>query len=445
MVAVILVGLLLFQPARATDDLTAITAALERNDIDQAEKAIDVLIKKSPERAEVHHLLGALRLAQGRTAEAETSLKKATELDPKLTVAYLALSDLYRSHQRGADALALLEKLPAPVSNDPRVLFRLGTLYAESGSYPAALSRLKAIPEKDAPPGYWEVLGRTHVSSGQFQEAERVYLRILKEEPTSVQTLRILSGIALKRGDTAAAWEYAAQARMQAPDSPEVLFEYAQVSLVHDLVAEAIGVVRTLLLTEPDNPQYLYTLGQALLRNVTYEQAPEYFARYVTLRPDDPRGHMMLGFALYGVQDYAKAKVHLEKAIQLDPNLAEAYYHLGMIAHKELRDDDAAELFRRVLGYGDRPQAHFGLGRVYARQRKFKEAAAEMEEAAKQLPDDPDLHFQLSRVYLQLGDRERSARELELYRRLKAESEEREARSRQNVYGDRLKQRQGNP
>jgi len=313
---------------------------------------------------------------------------------------------------------------------------RLGTAEAQAGHIDESLKYLEAVRETEATPGYWEILGRTYLSAGKFDQAEQAYLRRLKQEPGSIATLRVLSGIALKRGDSGKAWEYIAQARTAAPNLPEVLYDFAQVSLVNNLVAEAIRAFRLLLIMEPDNPNYLFGLGNALLENVNFAEAETYFDRFVQLHPQDPTGHLMLGYSRFVTKQYPQARTELETALRLDPNLTEAHYHLGAIALALGEEDKATELFQETLRRNpEHGLARFGLGKLYFVQKKYPEALAAMQKAAETIPSDAELHFNLSRVYAFLNEKEKAKVELELYSKLTAEKEKREVESRRMVYG----------
>ncbi|RPJ62028.1 MAG: tetratricopeptide repeat protein [Acidobacteria bacterium] len=436
MLSCLILGLVLLQPGTTPARLKEASDALAANDIRKAELILEKTIKADPKSAEAYHLLGAIRLTERRFPEAESHLQKALELNPKLIAGYIALADLRIDQNRRDDAAAILKKALQIDPKDPRLLMRLGTAEAEAGRIAESLKYLEAVPEAEATPGYWEILGRTYVSTGRFDQAEQAYLRLLKQEPGSIATLRVLSGIALKRGDSPKAWEYIAQARTAAPNLPEVLYDFAQVSLVNNLVAEAIRAFRLLLIMDPDNPNYLFGLGNALLENVNFAEAEIYFAKFVKLRPEDPTGHLMLGYSLFVKKQYPEAQSQLETALQLDPNLTEAYYHLGAIAAALNEDEKAVSLFQETLRKNpNHGLAHFGIGKVHFGQKKYPEAMAAMQKAAESIPSDPELHFHMSRVYAFLNQKDKAKAEVELYSKLTAEKEKREVESRRMVYG----------
>ena len=58
---------------------------------------------------------------------------------------------------------------------------------------------------------------------------------------------------------------------------------------------------------------------------------------------------------------------------------------------------------------------------LLAKQRKFPDAAMELERSASLNPKDPLPHYHLARVYDRLGDAVKAGRERELHAQLSAE------------------------
>jgi predicted Zn-dependent protease len=247
-----------------------------------------------------------------------------------------------------------------------------------------------------------------------------------------VKTLQTLSAIALKRGAKNEAWEYIAQARKLAPNSAQVVFAFAGVSLENYLVSEAIMALRLLLLREPDNPEYLLMLGNCVLESATeFSKAVDYFRRYVELRPDDALGHMMLGYGHYVNRDYDKAGAELRRTLEIQPDFLEAEYYLAMIDYHGNRDEAAVERLEALLKRRpDHHKAHTTLGKIFLRQRRFGEAVEHLQRAVELTGGTSDLHFNLSRTFTQLGDRAEAERQLALYQRFKVEEEKREQEGR---------------
>lgn len=408
-----------------SSQLAQIMGALEKGDLASADQAARQLASDFPRRPATHHIIGIVRLRQGRLGDAETAFKKALQLDPTQREARLELSRLYQADGRLQDAQNTVEEGLEILGPDPSLLYQLGVVLAAKRDFKEAIRTLKKVPEEEAPPGYWETVGRILATTGDFSAAEDAYRKLLQRRPGSVPVLRALAGLALKRGDKQAGWDYIAAARGEAPNSPEVLYDFAQVSLANYLLSEAISAARLLLLLEPDNLDALFILGRSLLSGNLGEAAQSVFAEYLKRRPEDPNGHMMMGIALYESGDFQQARARFESAQQLEAGLVEADYYLGMVAYSLSEDAEAEALLLGVLGRNpNHGRARLGLGKLYLRQRKTEQAVAELKTAAQLLEGEPDVQFQLSRAYAQLGQTDLARQAVAAYRALKTKEDQ---------------------
>lgn len=104
-----------FRATRPADYRGYYFAAAAREGLTHPRAAIEPLLVESirlnPEYAASHGLLGKLRLLDGRTQEAITSLEQALRLRPDFTPAALHLAQAYRKAGRPADASAAFLKV----------------------------------------------------------------------------------------------------------------------------------------------------------------------------------------------------------------------------------------------------------------------------------------------------------------------------------------------
>jgi tetratricopeptide (TPR) repeat protein len=428
-----LLFLFLTFPIQSTSEsLNRARSALDQRDFPTAQRLIFEAIQSDPSNAEAHYLKGILFSEAGNLQEAKTAFEESLRLHPGLSLAYIGLSDVHRKLGKPEDSIRVLQEGLKIIPRDPLLHYQMGIELARNNQFEESLRFLTGIPEYQLPPGYWETLGRTYLSAGNFEESEKAMMKVLGERPKSVEILQTLYAIAMKMGDAEKAWDYIVRARELAPNSPKVVYAFAVASMQNHLVAEAVTALRLLLLREPDNPDYLFMLGNTVLESATeFSKSSDYFARYVELRPDEAQGHLMLGYSLFSNRRYSEAKASLQKALELDPSMIEPVYYLGMIAFNENQDEMAVEHLLRVLEDSDQhAKAHLALGKIYLRQGNFNEAIEELREAADLTGGNSDIHFNLSRAFAQLGDQASAKEQLDLYQKFKKEEEERELESR---------------
>jgi len=302
-------------------------------------------------------------------------------------------------------------------------------------NFSKALEILQQIPEEQAPSEYWDTLGKLHTLSGNLAHAEQAYRKYLERYPESVRTLHTLSAIALQRGEKSLAWEYIAKARRKAPNSPQILLDFAYISIAENLVGEAAAALQFLLLMQPDNTDAIFELGSAFIHFANFDNSRELFHQYVKLKPNDPMGHAMLGYVLYLSNQFDEARKRLNRALELDPKLTDAKFYLGMVDFSQAKDENAEKLFREVISQsGDHGRAYLNLGKLYLRKRRIEEAREVLEKAVRIMPADFEVHFQLSRVYAAAGEREKAMHSLQLFNKYQKEKEKREQESRRTPY-----------
>jgi tetratricopeptide (TPR) repeat protein len=400
--------------------------ALEQGNLVKAEQLAKEILQERPQDPPVLHLIGSLRMRQGRAQEAEALLLRSVEIDSTFLNGYRSLGELFSSQQRWNEAQAILERGLTNLPSNLALFYDLAKVEAQLGNLDASVQYLKAIPEDQAPPDYWETVGRVLVTGGDYAGAEEAYLKVLAKKPGSIQILRTLTGIALKQLKNEQGWQYISEARRLAPHSPGVLFEFGQVSLLHNLIAEASGAARLLLMMEPDKPEYVFFMGNCLLNDDHSVQAAEVFSQYLELKPDDANGYLMLGIARHAMGRYQEALETFRRVQEINPALTDTQYWLGMTQLSLGNDSESEKTLRQVVEQdANHWEAHLALGKLYIRQKKVAEARISLEKAAELKPTDSDIYFQLSRTFRISGDMEAAREAIERYRKLKAEEQRR--------------------
>jgi tetratricopeptide (TPR) repeat protein len=437
MAPLLICGLLLLQALNLSDELAQARASIIQGDFASAELRLERIAREFPRSSEVHFLIGELRASQKRSNEAEEHLQEAIQLNPQRIDPYLSLAKLYQNLGHPQLALGVLQKGNEVSPDNADVLQEMAKIHLLRQEFAASLKLLDRIPPRSANLGYWDTLGKANLLAGNLSEAATAYERYLELEQDSVRTLQVLSALALKQEDPQRAWDFIAQARRIAPCSPQILYEFARISELLNLSAEAVMALRFLVLMEPDKPDYLWQLGSGLLQVANYPRAVDSFSLYVEARPDEALGRAMLGQALYLASRFDEAEQQFLVAQELDPALVDAVYYLGMIAYTRGRDEKAEEYLQAAITEAaEHGRAHLGLGKLYLRLRRYSESEQSLREASRLMPEDHDVCYQLSRLYSLQGNRERALEELQKFNELKEAYEKREAEAMNTPYSN---------
>lgn len=403
---------------------------------DEAARVFTRVAESSAESAAVQFYLGsAIRLTDDvrRLPEAETHLRRATELDPTAALYHYELGLAHVQLRNWPGARAALEQaaaLKADLSEAQRDLSRLYAREGESalaavarsrylrlvGAAPQAVRELEPLAraQPDDLPLSLE-LAEAYYDSWQTPKTLLLLHKLEAKDPGSELVLA-----AVFRGERAAG---------------------------HD--AKALEALDRLLKLTPGDTDLLDQRVDLLQRLARYEELETLLTQLRDQEPEKPARHFELGQALAQWSTrpdrMEAAEASFREVIRLQPNAAEAHYRLGLALERARRPAEAVRSFRRALDLSPRmTDALRALARSYALVND-KERSAEafrayralnaLDEEQKRLEMPSSLHRatpaerkRLAEFYLRTGRFESAVTELEAVRY--AHPEDQEARRR---------------
>ena len=241
-----------------------------------------------------------------------------------------------------------------------------------------------------------------------------------------MRALLELARLSARGGQNAVAAEILERALELAPNSEEVLAARAKVSLAVQTPVVAIRALESLTRMHPTAPEYHYLLGVARLQIGEMAGSVEALQLSLELEPGRPLALIALGTTLNAQKRFAEAREVARRAVRLDPESAEALADLAE-AEEGLGEIEAAEEHanQALARAPEHAQALATIGRIRMTQERYEEARDAFLRAVASEPHSAKTHYQLSLAFARLGDRESSRKHLELYRRIRRESDER--------------------
>jgi superkiller protein 3 len=221
-------------------------------------------------------------------------------------------------------------------------------------------------------------------------------------------------------------------------------------------VIPAVQSLQTAFHLEPGNENYCLDLARVLGENGAYQGSVKLLEWAVKTKPRSARLHVGLALALIAGGRMQEARAAASRALELDPKLETGYTTMAMVLEdgrvwaemlriaqklKGVNPQNHLAFYYEGLalaslgeGTGSAQRAESALRRsleldprlVLARVQLAKlllagrqqEAIAQLEQAISLDPDFADAHFLLGRALAKAGDTERSAKHLEIHRRL---------------------------
>jgi len=169
---------------------------LQAQRLDAAAHSFEAALALAPGRASVLTNLGAVRLMQGRAADALALLEPACAAEPARAEGWLQHGLALDALGRDAPALACFERALALAPGEPEARLRAARLLNRGQRHAEALAHLQHLLRVQPQHARgWSLLGQTLQSLERHAEALPAYERALAIEPTLAWTWTLLGGL----------------------------------------------------------------------------------------------------------------------------------------------------------------------------------------------------------------------------------------------------------
>jgi len=324
----------------------------------------------------VQHLQAGLEARKQHQIGVEIAeFRKATEIDPSLTDAFVNLGTAYMEKHDYGGAIAPLKRALELSSDLPVAHQLLGYALLAQGYAAEAIPHLEKVGAKEA-------LGIAQIETGQLAEAVNNFGAALAERPEDPDLLYYLghsSGLLSKNAiDTLLATH---------PDSARAHQALAENYFVLRQMPQAETEYKEALHLRPELPGLHLELGQVYANSAQWTKAEVEFRAETKLQPGNAEAAYRLGGALLQQGKAHDALAELKRSSELKPDMPETLYSLGKAASLDGEPASAEKAWLRVIELEKNTslaaQTHFGLATLYRKQGKAAQAQHEMQEFQK--------------------------------------------------------------
>ncbi|MFT5350809.1 MAG: tetratricopeptide (TPR) repeat protein, partial [Gammaproteobacteria bacterium] len=283
------------------------------NQLDEAERYLRRTVALAPTFAKPHEDLGLLLFQKANYEEAVTVLQKAVNLDPSLDAAFFTLGKALGNLGRGKEADEAYEK-SFELSPHRKLMAQGLALHRE----------------------------------GKFKEAERVYRKLLDDDPGNVDVLRLLGLVVFIGNREYEAEKYLRKALSLAPDFVDALIDLGNVYKESHRLEEAVECFKKATELNPGAVKAHFLLGSTLAPSSLTFDAIEAYRKALEVKPNHTGAHLGLGHVLKTVGELDGAIDAYRKCIELNPNHGEAYWSLSNLKTYKFSSADIEEMQRCV-------------------------------------------------------------------------------------------------
>jgi tetratricopeptide (TPR) repeat protein len=209
----------------------------------------------------------------------------------------------------------------------------------------------------------------------RLPDAERQFRRFLKDHPSHVGALNLLTIVLMSMERLAEAEPFIARA-LKLDQSSDVSFYNHGLILKHlgrpkeaaEQFTHALRLKQTVSDTWNSRGAVLNDLGEFQLAMADFDKA-------IALNPNHPAAYANKARALAGLQRTGEALALCDKALALDPRLTEAWLGRGAVLTRLDRHDEAFAAYRQALAINPSlADAHGGIGNTLRELGRLDEA-----------------------------------------------------------------------
>ena len=320
-----------------------------RGQFELLKEDLATILDKDPANPEAWELLGRSHYREKRYQEALQAFQKALELNPGLTEMYLQLAQVQTLLDQGEAAVQSYQTFLAKHPDDFEGRFLLGRLHRQLDQTEAAMKELlRAESLNPDDPRLAQALGDLYLELGNLKEARK---RLLRGEGSNAGNLGI---IAQREGRNREAEQYLLKALEKDPHQP-LLWAYLGDALVaQDKKLEAIKAYQSALDQQPGDFSSLYNMASLHAGLGQPDQAIDYLGQALQVKPQSGAAHYNLALMLDTKKEYGDAQTHYLKAIQNGIEKPEAHFRLAVLYARQSEPEKA--LIHLEVAFRENPQ-----------------------------------------------------------------------------------------
>jgi protein O-GlcNAc transferase len=365
---------------------------------------------------------GLVALGDNNLVVARQKLEASSRMQPRNPEVWVALAQTYRRMKSNQLADAAASKSEQFLAGNPAAMHALAIYYSQSDKFEKAAtfeSRYAAKNESafaDAAV-LWFKAGKPKAA---IEYAKRA---VAREDRGDLHALLAESYEADGQFENGEA-EYQ-RAIAMSPYEETYYFELAQDYLRHQQFAATVELLERSVKIFDKSAQLELALGVGYYGERRFADATNAFLRTIEIDPKIEQPYVFLGRMLDQAGDrMSDVVLRIGNWAVANPGNAQAEFTYGKALIVSGGDEGTAEKLLRnsILINNNQWESHYELGVLLEKQRKFPEAAAELERSIAIDAKQADAHYHLARVYDRLGAADKAAEQRNIHQQLTASS-----------------------
>src|SRR5438093_874372 len=259
---------------------------LKKNDMVNAERALQEAVAKEPKSVEAHTVLGDLYILKRDAAQAEREYRAAAELAPAGSPTRLKLANFYFSFLKPEEGKRILAEMTEKAPDFLPAWRRLAEVALSERKYDESIKALDAVFKKSPSDLEGHFLrGKVHLARGNATEAIEEFQKVLKREPKFSQARYQLALAYLQTGNLQSARAALKDATDADPNFTDAVLLQAELDLRTGAHQPAIEGLEKLVGKKPKEVRAYVQLGSGYLAKREPAKAVEVYRKINTMLP----------------------------------------------------------------------------------------------------------------------------------------------------------------
>ena len=188
-----------------------------------------------------------------------------------------------------------------------------------------------------------------HHKKGEIIDAEKLYRKVLKENPHYSDAIYYLGHIELSKKNKNKALSYFKKAAEISPNKEIYIKDFLNLFISTGNLDEAIIMIKKALTNFPNSYEINFILALVNYRKSNLEEAILYYKKTISIKPNYYQAYNNLGIALLDLNKLEEAEENFKKAISLEPNFISAHNNLGLALKALHRQDESEFHFQKAI------------------------------------------------------------------------------------------------
>ena len=250
---------------------------------------------------------------------------------------------------------------------------------------------------------------------GKSEEAEHLYLKILKTDPKHSDANHNLGILNISKNKPVEALLMFKIAIDVSPHVEQYWISYINTLIDQNQFKEAKRNSEKAIILNPSFSVIHYNLGIILHKLNNLDDSEKSFKKAIELEPNYVSAYYNLGITQYELNKLTESEKNFKKTIELKPEYPEALYNLGRVQHELIKLDESEKNFKKTIELKpEYPEALYNLGRVQQDLTKLDEAVANYKKAIDIKPGYKTAHLGRGKVLMQKGEFGLALKDLDL-------------------------------